>query len=60
LVAAIDEFKGAWRSLRSVAAERLTKEARGKMRNCLNESVTRSLLARHGNGPATWYAFSVI
>ena len=37
----------------------VTGEARGTVRNRLNELVARGLLARHGNGPATWYTFSV-
>lgn len=36
----------------------VTGEARGTVRNRLNELVTRGLLIRHGNGPATWYTFS--
>lgn len=33
----------------------VTGEARGTVRNRLNELVARGLLTRHGNGPATWY-----
>ncbi len=32
-----------------------TGQARGTIRNRLNELVARGLLARHGQGPATWY-----
>ena len=34
----------------------LTGEARGTVRNRLNDLVARGLLARHGSGPSTWYA----
>lgn len=33
----------------------VTGQARGTIRNRLNELVARGLLARHGQGPATWY-----
>jgi Fic family protein len=33
----------------------VTGEARGTVRNRLNELVERGLLLRHGQGPATWY-----
>jgi len=33
-----------------------TGETRGTVRNRLNALVARGLIARHGQGPATWYA----
>lgn len=41
--------------LKSTEVVTVTGQARGTVRNRLNELVARGLLDRHGNGPATWY-----
>jgi len=38
--------------------ERLTKESRSTIKLRLNELLQRRVLARHGRGPATWYALA--
>lgn len=45
--------------IKSSDVVKVTGEARGTVRNRLNELVGRGLLLRHGQGPATWYTVSI-